>query len=212
MKWLDLLALLGGAALFESAMLLAGDASPAEVRRQVSRWVASGRLVQLRRGLYAIAPPHAREPPDPLVVAVRLHGPSYVSLESALAHHGVIPELVPVVTSVTTGRPRRFETPLGVFAYRHLHRDLFWGYRAVEAGRGQASYVALPEKALLDLLHFTPGTIRRPFLEELRLAPGQLDAGRLTRFAARAGKPKLIRAAALTTRLLEEERRGETAL
>ncbi|PYT17896.1 MAG: hypothetical protein DMF51_01385, partial [Acidobacteria bacterium] len=77
MKWQDLLTLLDGATLFESAMHLAGKDSPAEVRRQISRWVASGRLHQLRRGLYALAPPHAREPSDALAVVSRLHRPSY---------------------------------------------------------------------------------------------------------------------------------------
>jgi predicted transcriptional regulator of viral defense system len=138
-------------------MLVAGKDSPAEVRRQISRWVASGRLSRLRRGLYALAEPHARERPDPLALASRLQRPSYVSLQSALAYHGVIPEAVTVVTSVTTGRPRRFRTPLGEFVYRHVHSGLFWGYQEIDLGPGQPAYMALPEKALLDLLHLTPG-------------------------------------------------------
>src|SRR6266571_4480663 len=76
MKWRDFLSLIGGVTLFESSMLLAGEDSPAEVRRQISRWVTSGRLLQLRRGLYALAPPQARELPDALAVASRLHRPS----------------------------------------------------------------------------------------------------------------------------------------
>jgi len=209
MKWPDLLALLGGAALFESSMLLAGDDSPAEVRRQLSRWVASGRLIQVRRGLYVLASPHSHEPPDMLAIASRLQRPSYVSLESALAFHGVIPEFVPVVTSVTNGRPRRLDTPLGAFAYRHIHRSLFWGYEEVDVAGGLRSYVALPEKALLDLFHLTTGGIPAAFVEGLRLAPGALDPDRLVRFAKRAGKPKLIRAASLTVRLVEADRGEE---
>jgi predicted transcriptional regulator of viral defense system len=211
MKWQDLLSLLGHITLFESSMLLAGKDSPAEVRRQISRWVASGRLSQLRRGLYALAQPHARERPDPLVVASRLHRPAYVSLQSALAFHGVIPEAVPVVTSVTTGRPRRFRTPLGEFVYRHVHPGLFWGYREVELGPGQSAYVAFPEKALLDLLHLTPGPTRRRFLAELRFSSGQLDPARLEQFARRTRKPKLIRAASLAARLLRDEAGKEAA-
>jgi len=186
-------------------MLLAGEDSPAEVRRQISRWLASGRLIQLRRGLYALAPPHARALPGALAVASRLQRPSYVSLESALAYHGGIPEAVPVVTSVSTGRPRRFKTPLGEFVYRHLHPSLFWGYREVELSPGQAAYLAFPEKALLDLFHFTPGPIRRAFVEELRLAPDPLDRGRLEQFAKKTAKPKLIRAASMTIRYLKDE-------
>lgn len=212
MKWQDLLTLLGNVTLFESSMLMAGKDSPAEVRRQISRWVASGRLSQLRRGLYALAPPHARERLDPLGLASRLHRPSYVSLHSALAYHGVIPEAVPVVTSVTTGRPRRFRTPFGEFVYRHVHPGLFWGYQEVKLGPGQAVYVAFPEKALLDLLHLTPGPVRRRFLTELRFSPGQLDSARLEQFARRTEKPKLIRAASLAARLLRDEAGKETAI
>lgn len=204
MKWSDLLSLLGGVTLFESSMLLAGEDSPAGVRRQLSRWVASGRLWQMRRGFYALAPPHARELPDALAVAARLHRPSYVSLQSALAYHGAIPEAVPVVTSVTTGRPRRFRTSFGEFVYRHVNPGLFWGYQEVELGPGQPAYVAFPEKALLDLFHLTRGTIRRRFLEELRLSSGQFDPAKLEQIAKRTAKPKLVRAASLTVRLLRE--------
>ena len=212
MKWQDLLRLLGDVALIDSAMLLAGEDSPGEVRRQISRWVASGRLVQLRRGLYALAEPHARRSVDAFAVAGRLQRPSYVSLQSALAYHGVIPESVPVITSVTTGRPGKFKTPFGVFAYRHLQPGLFWGYRKLEPSPGQPSYMACPEKALLDLFHLSAVKIGRPFLTELRMSAGQIDPGTLRALAARTSKPKLIRAASLTVRLLAEEAGQETTL
>lgn len=212
MKWRDLLGLIGGGTLFDASTLLAGPDSPPEVRRQLSRWVASGRVIQLRRGLYALAPPFARASPNVLSIASRVRKPSYVSLQSALSYHGAIPESVPSVTSVTTGRPGRFETALGDFLYRHLGRGLFWGYREVEVGEGGSAYIALPEKALLDLFYFTSGRIRSSFVRELRLAPDVLDSQSLQRFANQAAKPKLIRAAALTVRVLGEEKQGETLL
>ncbi len=198
--------------LFEASALLAGSDSPAEVRRQLSRWVASGRLVQLRRGLYALAAPFAGAAPNALALASRIRVPSYVSLQSALSYHGVIPEGVPVMTSVTTNRPGRFETPLGSFLYRHLKRSLFWGYREVELDGGEKAFVAVPEKALLDLFYLTPGVIGASLVHELRLAPGPLDPDRLRAFAERTAKPKLVRAMTLTTRVLEEEKEGETKL
>jgi predicted transcriptional regulator of viral defense system len=211
MKWQNLLTLLDGASLFESAMLLAGKDSPAEVRRQISRWVASGRLHQLRRGLYALAPPQAREAPDALAVASRLQRPSYVSLQSALAYHGVIPEGVPVVTSVTTGRPRRFRTFLGEFVYRHIHPSLFWGYQQVGHRPGEPIYVAFPEKALLDLFHLTRGKIGPRLLGELRLSSGQIDPAKLEQAAKRTARPRHIRAAARTIHLLREGAEAEGA-
>ena len=212
MKWLDLLRLLHGMTLFEASALLAGSDPPGEVRRQLSRWVASGRLIQLRRGLYALAPPYTGAAPNVLALASRIRVPSYVSLQSALSYHGIIPESVPVVTSVTTNRPGRFETPLGGFLYRHLKRDLFWGYRETDIDAGQKAFVAIPEKALLDHFYLTPGIIDSSFVRELRLAPEHLDFGRLRAFATRAAKPKLARAAALTIRILEKEKAAEASL
>ena len=212
MKWIDLLRLLHGMTVFEASALLAGSDSPGEVRRQLSRWVAAGRLTQLRRGLYALAPPFAGRALNVLALAARIRVPSYVSLQSALSYHGIIPEAVPMVTSVTTNRPGQFETPLGGFLYRHLKRDLFWGYREVDVGAGQKAFVAIPEKALLDLFYLTPGMIDSPFVSELRLAPEQLDLGRLRSFAMRAATPRLVRAAALTIRILEKEQAEEMSL
>ncbi len=209
MHWQSLQELLGGRTLFETSMLLAGPDPPPEVHRQLSRWTASGRLIQLKRGLYALAPPFARKSPSVLAIASRMRKPSYVSLESALAYHGATPESTPrVTTSVTTGRPGRFETPLGDFLYRHLSPALFWGYSEVEVGEDERAYVALPEKALLDLFYLTPGVIGPSFVRELRLAPDQVDSGPLRQFARRSARPKLIRAATLTARILEDERQG----
>ena len=212
MKWQNLLHLLGGMTLFEASALLAGSDSPGEVRRQLSRWAASGRLIQLRRGLYVVAPPFAGEAPNLLTVASRIRVPSYLSLQSALSYHGVIPESVPVVTSVTTSRPGQFDTPVGLFSYRHLKRDLFWGYREVDLEAGQKAFVATAEKALLDLYYLTAGVLDSSFVRELRLAPDSLDVECLRSFAARAAKPRLTRAVDLTIRILEEDRIGERSL
>lgn len=212
MKWKTLLSLIGGETLFDSSALLSGADPPSEVHRALSRWTAAGRLVQLRRGLYVLAPPYARRPPDLIAIAGRMRRPSYVSLQSALAYHGAIPESVPITMSVTTGRPGRWETEFGGFRYRHVHLDLFWGYEQVGLREDGAGYVALPEKALLDLFHFTTGPIRAAFVRELRLEPEAMDGRRLLEFAQRAARPKLIRAAEVTVQVLEEDRQGETVL
>jgi predicted transcriptional regulator of viral defense system len=197
MKFADLLELTGSEPLFESALLLAGGVDAGDVRRQLSRWTAQGKVVQLRRGLYALAPPYARVAPHPFVVANRLVRPSYVSTESVLASRGMIPEHVPVTTSVTTGRSGLKRTPLGAFLFRHVMPERFTGYRREEVARGQHAFVATPEKALLDLVYLRAGADRPEFLEELRLdGLEQLDRGALREEARRAGSPKLVRAAA----------------
>ncbi|NCO38805.1 MAG: hypothetical protein GW892_08880, partial [Armatimonadetes bacterium] len=115
MKWGSLLTLVGNEAVFPSALLLAGEVSARQVRLQLSRWVKAGRLLQLRRGIYTLAPAWRKVEPHPFLVANKLQRGSYVSLQSALAFHGVIPEHVPVVTSVGPGRPETVQNPLGRF-------------------------------------------------------------------------------------------------
>ena len=194
MYFASLLADVGDEPVFETAFLLAGSVSPSEVRRQLSRWVAGGRLVQLRRGLYALAPPYRKTEPHPFLVANRLVRGSYVSLQSALAFHGLIPEHVPVTTSVTTGRPQRRENAFGSFEYHHCPPDRLTGYRIEKLGRGQEALVATPAKALADLVHLVPGADSSAYLSGLRLTNlEKLDTAALLQKAMGA-RPKLRRA------------------
>src|SRR5215213_3206383 len=129
MRFEDLLEAVMEEPIFETGLLLAGDVDPDDVRRQLSRWVKAGRLYQLRRGLYALAPPFQKVHPHPFLVANRLVPGSYVSLQSALGYYSLIPESVPVSTSVTVGRPARWDTPLGTYDFRHIRTELLTGYR-----------------------------------------------------------------------------------
>ena len=206
MEFTRLIEIVGDEPVFETGLLLAGAVDPSDVRRQLSRWVKAGRLYQLRRGLYALAPPFQKVKPHPFVIANRMVRGSYVSLQSALAYHGLIPEVVPMVTSVTTARPGRWETPLGTYEFRHIKAELFFGYRLVEVSPGQRAFVATPEKALLDLAYLHPGGDSPAYLQELRLQNlERLDLDELQRMAERAGKPKLQRVAEYVAQLAGAE-------
>ena len=206
MKWKSLLALVGDEAVFRSALLLAGNVSASQVRLQLSRWVKAGRLLRLRRGVYALAPPWRNVEPHPFLVANTLQRGSYVSLQSALAFHGVIPEYVPVVTSAGPGRPETVHNPLGAFQFSHLSTGLLFGYTRLEAAPRQFAFVACPEKALLDLVHLTPGADSPEYLGELRLQNVDVMNRQVLRdLAARSGKPKLVRAARAAEPFLSAE-------
>ena len=197
MEFPQLLEIVGKEPVFETGLLLAGAVDPNDVRRQLSRWTRAGRIYQLRRGLYALAPPFQKVKPHPFLIANRLVRGSYVSLQSALAYHGLIPEAVPVTTSVTALRPALRDTPLGVYEYRHIKRDLLFGYLRTDVGNGQHAFVATAEKALLDLVHLQPRGDAPEYLRELRLQNlERLDLERLQGQAARTESPKLRRAAA----------------
>jgi predicted transcriptional regulator of viral defense system len=208
MEFKHLVELVADEPAFETGLLLAGEVDPADVRRQLSRWTKAGRLYQLRRGLYTLAPPFQKIKPHPFVIANRLVRSSYVSCQSALAHYGLIPEHVPVVTSVTTARPARWETPLGGFDFRHVKTDRFRGYRLTDLGGGHRAFVATPEKALLDLIYLQPGGDSPEYLRELRLQHlDSLTPDELHRQAGPGNSPKLRRAVARICNLGRAESR-----
>jgi len=163
-----LLKLIGDEPIFESSLLLAGNINPKIVRIQLTRWVNSGKLYQLRRGLYSVAPPYQKARPHPFLIANHMQRASYVSMQSALAFYGLIPETVNITTSVCAGRPERLETPLGIFEFRHIKSSLLAGYKLTDLG-GQRAFIATPEKALLDLIYLQPGSESPQYLQELRL-------------------------------------------
>lgn len=198
MQFSELVDTVGHLPLFRSSLLLAGERDPGDVRRQLSRWKTSGKVVQLRRGVYVLGEPWRRVTPHPFLLANELQRPSYVSLESALAFHGLIPEAVPVTTSVTTGRPGTIETPVGRFLYRHVQSAAFFGYHRVPVLRhGEAeAFVADAAKALLDLVYLTPGGDAVEYLESLRLEGLASIEGELRAHARRWNRKKIHRAVA----------------
>ena len=178
--------------LFENSLLYAGADSRQQVQRQLTDWVRSGKVVQLRRGLYTLARPYQTEQPHSYLIANHIVRASYISLQLALSHYDLIPDHVAVVTSVTTGRPGRWQNPYGHFSYHHLQPALFFGYLYHQVTASQWAYLATPEKALLDLIYLTPGAHRAAYIRALRLQNlDQLDVDRLTVYVERINKPKL---------------------
>lgn len=191
----ELLALVGREPIFESSLLLAGEANPAYLRRQLSEWVRAGKLLQLRRGLYALAPPYQQVPPHPFLVANRLMPGSYVSLQTALAFYDLIPEHVAAVTSIGPRRPGEWSTPLGEFLYQYVRPELLFGYEQRLVDDGQAAFVATPEKALLDLIYLQPGADIAAYVASLRLQNlDRLDLSALDALGRRFNRPKMRRA------------------
>lgn len=203
MKFVEMMNIVGAEPVFESGLLLAGDIDPGDVRRQLSLWVKSGKLYQLRRGVYALAPPYQKTPPHPFLIANKMVRGSYVSLQSALAYYDLIPEHVTVTLSVSTGRPVQWDTPLGWFEFRHITSNLYTDYQQVGVASNQHAFIATPEKALLDLIHLTPGGDSPDYLAGLRLHNlSQLDLGRLHKLAS---LPKLRRAVDVVSELMQLE-------
>ena len=213
MEFSSLLDIVGSEPLFGTDILLAGDVSPVDVRRQLSRWGKAGKIYQLRRGLYSLAPPYQKVIPHPFLLANRLMRGSYISLQSALAFYGLIPESVPVITSVTTGKPTMLSNPIGQFDFRHIKPNWLRAYRQIDLGNGQKAFVATPEKALLDLVYLVPGGDTPEYLNGLRLqALEQLDLNQMQQLSKASDKPKLTRAFEIIQLMAKEEQAGYESL
>jgi len=196
--------------VFRTGFLAASGEDLPALRLQLSRWVKAGRLVQLKKGLYSLAEPYRKVNPHPFVIANAMKKASYVSLHSALGQFGMIPEHVPMVTSVTTQRPERVETALGQFVFRCIKKNWFCGYQRVDLVSGQSAFVATPEKALLDLVYLTPGADSYDFLAELRLQSlEKLDLSVLRELAEMSNSKKLLRAVRHIAELVELEKQQE---
>ena len=192
--------------VFESAHLYAGADNPQQVQRQLTDWTRAEKIVQLRRGLYTLAPSYHTQQPHSYVIANHLVQGSYISLHIALSYYDLIPEHVPVVTSVTTGRPSSWQNPYGHFSYQHIQPALFFGFVYRQVTQTQWAFMATPEKAILDLIYLTPDADNIAYLHALRLQNlDQINTDRLTAYVERANKPKLRRALPHLLHLIEEE-------
>jgi hypothetical protein len=107
--------------------------------------------------LYVVAPKVHNQTISTELVANHLYGPSYVSLESALAYYGLIPERVYTMRSVCTKLHKQYDTPLGHFEYVKMPAQYFpIGIRQEIVGNSYAFLIASPEKALCDKIVTTP--------------------------------------------------------
>lgn len=133
-------------------------------RDKVTKLLRSGTLIRVRKGLYVRNDP--RNPYSREILANLIFGPSYVSLEFALQHHGLIPEAVRLVTSVTTGRNKKYLTPVGSFEYCHLpQKYMSPGSEWLQADSKRGYMIASPAKAIFDILYLRTPDITRNHLE-----------------------------------------------
>lgn len=138
---------------------------------RVKRAFAREDLIHLRRGLYCLGREYFHKPLNLFELAFQIYGPSYISMESALSHHGWIPERVTIIQSVSLHRSRRFENSLGVFDYRHIPKKIF--YAGVDA-----SFIARPWTALADYVYLLKKDWMgiKPLIGSLRIEEEELQA------------------------------------
>jgi len=121
---------------------------------KLKRLIAKGDLLHLRRGLYCVGDKLGHPiKAHPFELAQYIYGPSYISLESALSFHKLIPEAVYTVTSACSKRTKEFDTPLGRFSYLHLPvENLYVEVELIKEG-GYSFFMAKPWKAICDFVY-----------------------------------------------------------
>jgi predicted transcriptional regulator of viral defense system len=137
-------------------------------RNNLTRWSKKGYLIRLRQGHFAF-PEYRYKPDYSLYFANRIYRPSYISLHTALAFYGMIPEAVVQITSITTRKTASFSNDFGEYSYHSVKGNLMFGYELKPTTDNRTIPFATPEKALLDLLYLYPFYDNEQELEELRL-------------------------------------------
>lgn len=118
---------------------------------QLSRWEESGWVVRLRKGQFLLAA--QIDSVDRELLANEMKN-SYISLEYALNHYNLIPEIPQKITSITTERGEIVKTSLGSFVYQKIQPALFGGYELKGSTlQKRLVKIASPTKALFDFVY-----------------------------------------------------------
>ncbi|MCU0663277.1 MAG: hypothetical protein MUC50_13245 [Myxococcota bacterium] len=163
---------------FDYLALLSALSSYSNPRNKITALLRDGTIIRVKKGLYVFGDQERRRPFSRELLANLIYGPSFISLDFALFHHGLIPERPSVVTSVTLKRSKEFETPVGSFSYRQTPRASFnIGMSRIEQD-DVAYLMACPERALADKLSEVRGHKIRSqrelgslLFDDLRLEP-----------------------------------------
>ena len=127
-------------------------------RALVHRAIRKGEVLRIRPGLFCLTDVYRKSHPHVFALAQLLHYPSHISLETALSYHGLIPEAVFQVASVTTERSRVFRTPFGTFSFKRVPSNSpRAGVRLTKIDDDNWAFMATPIRAISDVVYLRSG-------------------------------------------------------
>jgi predicted transcriptional regulator of viral defense system len=173
---------------FDHVLLASALAPYSAVDQKINELIKSGVIVRVKKGLYVFGPKVRQVGICKESLANLIYGPSYISMEYALAYHGLIPERVETITSVTSMRDKKFDTPIGSFTYRYLGRKKYpHEIEQLWVDRQHPILIATPEKALFDYvtLNDVPNLVTPKAAMDFLRADLRIDDEGLKRFALR---------------------------
>jgi predicted transcriptional regulator of viral defense system len=136
-------------------------------KNNLTRWTKQNLLVKLRNSWYSF-PDYLKTPNIQYFVSNKIYTPSYVSLHSALAFYGIIPEAIVQTTAVSSLKKANFENVFGSFSYQQILPELMFGNEQKTFLNKHSLFLATPEKAILDLLYLYPQYNSEQEIIELR--------------------------------------------
>lgn len=150
--------------------------SYASPKSKLTQMIKKGEIIRIARGVYADTMADPRLP-----VAGMLVSPSYISFETALAYHGLIPERVYAIKSVgfRLNKDKIFNTPFGRYSFHYLPEDLFSSALMPAQEEGHGFRLARAEKAILDTLYKIRGISTKQAIRDLIIDDLRIDLDRL---------------------------------
>lgn len=143
-----------------------------DIKGKIRRELQTGKLIKVARGLYETDVDVSGK-----YLAGRIFGPSYLSLDYALAIYSLIPEAVyRTYTSVTFEKKKfkQYQNHFGVFTYRDVPSEVYPLDILLHEENGYSYQIATPEKALCDKLYSLPpsknlGELHALLFDDLRI-------------------------------------------
>lgn len=147
-------------------------------KTKIGRMVKNKEIIKLNKGYY-----ENEEAKDPFYYADIFYGPSYISFRSALSYYELIPERVVKITCATynKGKKKIYCNEIGEYTYRDVPMDAFEkGVREIEH-EGYSYHIAIPEKAILDLLYTLEPVKNKKEMKELIIDNLRIDLDELNK-------------------------------
>jgi predicted transcriptional regulator of viral defense system len=184
----------------EGVKQLLADSPSATVRTALYRWMKTGQVIQLKKGVYLTRRffelHHADADFSPAISAV-IQPQSYVSLEFILQRRGLLTEITYPVSAVTLKHTLVVKNNLGSFSYRHIQPELYHGFSLAEYLGIRFAQATAP-KALFDYLYLRPADARLRFsnynlAEELRLNLDLFSPAEQIEFACYVNNSRILK-------------------
>lgn len=130
---------------FKEISLLWGETDMNFVKQKLNRYVKTGKIYSVRKGIYA-----KREIYDEFELAAKIYKPSYISFETVLGRAGVIFQFYSRIF-VASYLSREITVDGQTYSFRKIKDSILTDLTGIEMENNY--YIASPERAFLDVVY-----------------------------------------------------------